>query len=80
MIRRKEEERHVVVEVVDDVTCDKCGKSCLIGDPADFATLEYATLRECWGFLGGDFDREHHLCRECTKEIIATFKHQADPE
>lgn len=80
MITHKEVVEERRIEVVDDVICNKCGKSCLVGDPADFATFEYATLGEHWGFLGGDFDRDHHLCRGCTDEIIATFKHKADPE
>ena len=80
MIKHKEVVEERRIEVVEDVICDKCGKSCLRDNPDDFASFEYAILGEHWGFLGGDFDREHHLYRECTDEIISTFKHQGERE
>ena len=70
IITRKEQQE---VEVVDDVLCNNCGKSCSsfvagVHEAAELvAHLGYGSLK--------DTERhQSHLCEECYDGIVATFK------
>lgn len=57
-------------EVVEDILCDVCGKSCRDSAGINF---EVATLSEKWGF-GSRKDCEHHechLCEDCYDKVRA---------
>ena len=57
-------------EWLQDVTCDKCGKSCLDSEGMNF---EYAEIKAHWGYMSGK-DLESHtaqVCEKCYDEIVA---------
>lgn len=57
-------------EFYRDVTCDKCGKSCLDEEGMNF---EYAEIKVCWGY-GSRKDLESHtaqVCETCYDGIVA---------
>lgn len=63
------------IEVIDDVTCDVCGKSCK--DHMD--NIESATLSAYWGYSskkdGSNYDVD--ICESCfdkTLEFLAKLK------
>lgn len=60
------------VEVVDDVICNRCGKSCRNAD----GFIEMAPLRVRWGYGSSKDteDHESHLCEQCYDEIVSGFK------
>lgn len=54
-------------EELDDIICDRCGKSCF-----DNNNFQYATLSADWGY-GSKKDLEHHeaeICELCYDEVI----------
>ena len=60
------------VEVVDDIICNGCGKSC---ETALEWLYEAAELIADWGY-GSSKDGERskaHLCEECFDGIVAEF-------
>lgn len=68
-ITRKETKE---VEVVDDIICNRCGKSC---ETALEGLYEAAELIADWGY-GSSKDGERskaHLCEECFDGIVAEF-------
>lgn len=70
LVTRKETQE---VELIDDVICNKCGKSC-----RDETTglIEAVPLSMTWGY-GSSKDgegHESHVCEHCYDEIIAGFK------
>ena len=63
--------KQVEQEVVTDVTCDCCGKSC----NTEYG-YEYMTLHAQWGFMT-EKDLEHweaHLCEKCVDERLGFIK------
>ncbi len=68
------------IEELDDIKCNKCGKSCLnypdMINTVRTADYEFATLQAQWGYWSNKDDEAHesHLCEKCYDEIIATFK------
>lgn len=59
-----------MIEVVKDIVCDCCGKSCQ--DKEGF-NYEYATFHARWGYDSAhDLDDwESHLCEECALKVKA---------
>jgi hypothetical protein len=59
---KKKEIKAIDQEVVTDVICDSCGKSCL----TEYGP-EYMTLQANWGFMSNhDLETwEAHVCGEC---------------
>ena len=65
------------MSVIDDIICNKCGKSTKHGD-GKFACFEGTTLRACFGY-GSNKDgliECFDLCDDCFDEIINTFIHK----
>ena len=70
------------VEVVQDIICNKCGKSCLgtvsavyLGSVAETNFAPVAQLNVDWGY-GSKKDgerHESHLCESCYDEITSSF-------
>lgn len=70
------EEIKVTEQKLVDVTCDCCGKSCMIDQQAEFLNLS-----TYWGFYSNK-DLEHweaHLCEQCVDEKLSfiTFKKES---
>lgn len=71
------EKKQVEQEIIVDVRCDLCGKSCkkVIGtteEKENVYTFEYAVLDYNWGF-GTRHDEEHgklDICEDCWERII----------
>jgi hypothetical protein len=64
-----------VIEVVDDVTCDVCGKSCK--DHMD--NMEQATLSAYWGYSSKKDGQNYEvdICENCfdkTLEFLSKLK------
>ena len=51
-------------ELLDDVICDKCGKSCMDDIKNGF---EFATISAHWGYGSNKDleDHEAHVCEKC---------------
>jgi len=61
-------EKRIKGEVLVDITCDRCGKSCRDGIDLNF---EFATFSATWGY-GSKRDTEQwecYLCEECAVKI-----------
>ena len=60
------------VRVLDDVVCNRCGKSCRV----EGGNFECASVRVDWGYGSGkDGTREAwDLCEACHDEVVAAFK------
>jgi hypothetical protein len=70
MIRKEQETK--TIEVIKDVLCNKCGKSCRCHDNHDFVC---ASLSVHWGY-GSTRDgevHEAHLCESCWETITKDF-------
>jgi len=55
--------------VVENISCDCCGKSCKVGNNDD-GQFEYMEMNACWGFESGK-DLETwtaHICETCVDE------------
>jgi hypothetical protein len=71
-----------IQEVIDDVLCNKCGKTQLYAKE-DFNYEVYGV--QCY-FTGGFYSKafpdmsewEFSLCEECLFELFKTFKYQPD--
>lgn len=62
------------VEVVSDVRCDVCEKSC----QTDCSNISFGTLSAQWGY-GSQHDGEKyevHLCESCFFQVIANMKEE----
>ena len=67
------------IEIIVDVICNKCGKSCKEAEPVDM--VDYCGLIEVT-VSGGYFspalnDGTHYtfsMCEHCLKELFETFK------
>lgn len=60
------EKKQVTAEMITDVICDFCGKSC-----KGVYDFEYATIDYNWGY-GSKFDGDtgsYHMCDECFKKL-----------
>jgi hypothetical protein len=62
------------VDVLSDVTCDCCGKSC--GVPNEPYTYEYMTMTSEWGYNSSkDTERwEAHICEKCVDTKFGFIK------
>jgi hypothetical protein len=60
-------------KVVDDVSCDACGKSTT--NYSDVGP-DYATLESCWGYGSSNDGSKYNidLCEECFFEILSFIK------
>jgi len=59
------------IEVITDILCDSCGKSCKTD-----VDYEYMTLEANWGY-GTEKDLEKwsaHLCEDCVDEKLSFIK------
>lgn len=76
VIKTHKEKKEVVEEFVDDVICNKCGKSLI-----DEGNMNYEGLIEAsvsGGFhskIGDMVDLKFSLCEDCLIEMFKTFKH-----
>lgn len=69
---RKLKTKTETVEVIDDILCNKCGKSTRLPESRCFS---FVALDVLWGY-GAAHDTEHHeshLCEGCYDELVATF-------
>lgn len=61
------------VKVVDDVSCDCCGKST-----TNYAQVgpDYATLESCWGYGSTNDGSKYNidLCETCFFEVLTFLK------
>jgi len=65
-----------VIEEVDDILCNKCGKS-LKGE-CDFEGLIEAEAVGGYGSILGDMCKyKFSLCENCLKELFENFKYSA---
>lgn len=75
MMIKKKVRRYV--RQIEDVICNKCGKSCkVILDDKTF-TYEHANIYTTWGY-GSERDGEAHdahLCEQCFYKVVKGFKH-----
>ncbi len=77
VIKTHKEKKEVVEEVVDDVICNKCGKSLI-----DEGNMNYEGLIEAsvsGGFhskIGDMVELKFSLCEDCLLEMFKTFKHE----
>lgn len=65
-------------EVVVDVRCNRCGRSCRAEVPPAWDGFEYGTLRAQWGYGSKEHDGESyelHLCEGCFFGIISEIEH-----
>lgn len=71
------ESRTKDVTVIDDVVCNKCGKSCFTGfvDDAGKPYINGVTLRERWGYHSNkdQVETNSHICEDCHDEFAASF-------
>ena len=60
-------------KVVDDVSCDACGKSTT--NYSDVGP-DYATLESCWGYGSSNDGSKYNidLCEECFFEVLNFIK------
>ena len=76
------EERHTTTRVVvDDVVCNRCGKSCKDSMDMNYEGLLEATVRG--GFaskLGDGVEHRFSLCEDCLIELFKDFKHAPTTE
>ncbi len=80
----------IPTEVITDIVCDSCGKSCLIKIPSsDFFNRkefnheynaknvsEFLTIKGDWGYFSKkDGERwEAHICEKCVDEKLSFIK------
>jgi hypothetical protein len=71
MMKFKEIQQLMPVRAIEDVVCNRCGKSCV--DKG--CGREFAYLQVSWGCDSRKDMEEHvsHLCEPCYDEIVATF-------
>jgi hypothetical protein len=64
----------ITTTVIEDITCDICGKSCNC-NPPDSYSYEYATLDASWGYHSHKDGRsdEAHICESCYDKIVEHF-------
>jgi hypothetical protein len=68
-------------EVLLDISCDICGKSCQrllqYGSPP-ICDYEYATLSATWGYDSKKDQEEHefHICEDCYDKMVKYIKKQ----
>jgi hypothetical protein len=76
MIRKEQETQNI--EVIKDILCNKCGKSCKKHEGFE-ESFSFADLNVHWGYFSDDNRdgevHEAHLCQSCWEGIVATFKH-----
>ena len=68
---KKTKLEHREVEVIEDITCDCCGKSCKT--PCDY---EYATIDVTWGFSSNKDGEAHlaYLCESCYDKMLEVMR------
>jgi hypothetical protein len=77
MIKHHHETCAVDVTVIDDVLCNKCGKSCFLGfvDAEDAPHINGVTLKVHWGYHSKKEGTRtlSHVCEACHDEFAASF-------
>ena len=66
-------------EVLDGISCNKCGESCRDDCDMNWEGLVEATI--CGGYgskLGDGVEYTFSLCEECLKKLFSEFKHQPE--
>ncbi len=71
MLKTKIEKRQV--EVIKDILCNACKKSCTATSGFGFS---YATLSAKWGYSSKKDMENHlsHICEDCYDKIVKNFK------
>jgi hypothetical protein len=70
----REVERVVVEQEVDDIICNKCGKSCKDHAGMNFEGLLEVSIQGGYAsFLGDDAPHTFSLCERCLDEMFRTF-------
>jgi hypothetical protein len=59
------------VELLEDVICDRCGKTCLVG-----GGYEYAILSANWGYESLKDGEQHRaqICEGCYDAVVKDMK------
>lgn len=64
-------------DTVEDILCNKCGKTCKIFCDKAHAYFNYgglrATLIGVYGSRWDEYELSFDLCEECTAELIKSF-------
>ena len=71
----KKEKEMAEHEIIKDVICNMCGKSCKPYDGFDHG-FSCATLTAHWGYFSDNRDgeiHEAHLCQKCWEKITKDF-------
>jgi hypothetical protein len=78
MIRHHHEQKMTDITVIDDVLCNKCGKSIYTGMTADDGKphINGITLRMRWGYESkkDQVETVSHICEDCHDAFAASFK------
>lgn len=67
----KTNNKQIKADIVEDVICDVCGKSC-----KNSTNFEYMTLKKYWAYgskKDGEF-WEAHICEKCVDEKLQFVK------
>lgn len=67
----KTEIKSIEQEIIVDIICDGCHKSCVTKETLPFFSAEYATLKANWGyFSNSDGEKlEKQFCESCTEKM-----------
>lgn len=73
MIKKKIIRQEIDEEIIEDVICNKCGKSTLDKMKMNY---ECAILSASWGFSSKKDMQSHksHLCESCYDNIVESFE------
>ena len=73
MLKRRIEQRESLV--TEDVVCNKCGRSCRVGDQGEGFGFQSVELKPWWGYHSSKDGEVHrsHLCEGCYDTLVATF-------
>lgn len=62
-------------DVISDVICNACGKSCIVESFGDEKLIECVTIDKLWGW-GSRKDgavEKAHICEDCWDKFARTF-------
>lgn len=64
------------IVIIEDVLCNKCGRSCNAGTASSGPSYEHIHAVEHWGYFSDGLDTEVHsfdLCQRCYTELRRSF-------